>query len=124
MSRSRSPDRKEQPERPAHRAEDHAFREQLSYQPQSAGAKRPTHGHLRLACGRARQQQIRHVRAGDQQHEPDGAEQHQDRASNVANDGFMKRHRGEIQTLVGVGILECELLPDGPHFRGDLVNRN
>ena len=43
----------------------------------AAGAERDAHRDFLLASDRARQQQVGDVRAGDEQHEGDGAEQHQ-----------------------------------------------
>src|SRR5262249_51844440 len=68
----------------AYAREDHTFGEELSYQAAAAGAERGPHGELRLTRGRAREQQVRHVRARDQEDERDGAEQDQHRRSNVA----------------------------------------
>ena len=59
-------------ERAARAAQHHALGQQLSNQPAAPGAERRAHSHFARAVHRAREQQIRDVRAGDQQHEPDG----------------------------------------------------
>ena len=56
--------------------EDQALGQQLPHQPPAARAERRADGHLALARRRPRQQQVRDVRARDQQQQPDRAEQH------------------------------------------------
>ena len=52
----------------------------------AAGAERRADGDLLLALERARQQQVGDVRADDQQHEHDGAEQHEQRRPQLRAD--------------------------------------
>ena len=67
----------------------------------ASGAERGAHGHLRLARERARQQQIRDVGARDEQHEADRADEHDERASDVADHLLVERHDAERQPAVG-----------------------
>ena len=71
--------------------EDQALGEELPYQSPSAGAQRGTDRHLALTRRRLRQQQVRHVRAGDHEQERDRAEQNPDvpgdAAGNVSVNG-------------------------------------
>ena len=65
----------QQTERAAGERQQHAFGEQLTDDPPPACAQRRAHGHFFLSPRRAREQQVRHVRAGDQQHQPHRAQQ-------------------------------------------------
>ena len=67
--RPRAPERGREAGGPAEQAEQDALGEELPDQPRAAGAERRPHGDLARARLRARQQQVRHVDAGDQQHE-------------------------------------------------------
>ena len=51
-----------------------------------AGAERGAHGNLAAACRAARQQQVTDVAAGNQQNDRDGAEQHQQSRTIVADE--------------------------------------
>ena len=59
------------------------------------GADRGSNRDLALARGRAHQQQVRDVRARDQQHEADRADQHQQRRAHVLDERFLKRRDAE-----------------------------
>ena len=82
--------RDREPGRGAGRTEDDRLGEELAQQPDAAGAERRANGQLRLARRGAREQQVGDVRAGHEQHEPDGAEQDQERRPHVA-----EHHVGE-----------------------------
>ena len=56
--------------------------QELSHESRAAAAERGANRQLALACGAARKQQIRDVRAGDEQHEGDGAREHENRRAN------------------------------------------
>ena len=58
--------------------QEQAFRQQLTDQAGTAGAKRDPNAHFLLACRCSREQEVRNVRAGDQKQERHGAEQHPD----------------------------------------------
>ena len=77
--------------------EHEALGEQLTHEPPRAGAERRADGQLALARRRAREQQVRDVRAGDQQHEDDGAHQRQDRLPDVRRPGPADRLDVEVQ---------------------------
>ena len=49
---------------------------------------------------RAHQQQVRDVRASDQQDEADGADQHEQRLAHVADERFLKRRHAEALVVV------------------------
>ena len=90
----------EQPDQPAHRddaqaaadeRERHALGEQLPQQARPARAHRDAHGQLALARHQAREEQVRHVDARDEQHEPRRAQQHEQRATGVADEDLVER---------------------------------
>ena len=60
--------------------------DQLPDHAQPPGAKRGADGYLALPRFGARQQEVRHVGAGDQQQETNRAEEQPDRAANAADD--------------------------------------
>ena len=63
----------------AERRQHAAFGDQLTQQPRPPRAERGPHRDLALARFRSRNQQIRHIRAGNQQHETDRRHQHRQR---------------------------------------------
>ena len=71
---------------------------------------------LLLPRGRARQQQVGDVGAGDQQHETDGAEQNQQRARDIADDLLVHRHQPHAEPCIG-RILAFEPRGDPIHVR-------
>jgi hypothetical protein len=73
------PDRARDARGAANRRQHDALDEELPQQPAAARADRRSDGDLLLPCCRAREQQIGDVRASDQQHESDRAEQDEQR---------------------------------------------
>jgi hypothetical protein len=80
-------------------SESNIFSEQLHDQPSSSGAKRAPHSDFALAAGRAGQQQIRKIHAGDQQNEPDGSEQYEQLGAHVTDQVFL--HGNQPQSPSG-----------------------
>ena len=75
--------------------------------------------------GRAGQEQVGDVGAGDEEHEADRAQQHQQRRAHVP--GGLDAERGDEQApVVGVvvRVVALELLGDGPHLPRGLLHRN
>ena len=70
-------------DRAADERQQHAFRQQLSHQLTACRAERQAHRDLALPHEAARDQQVRDVRARDQQHEPDHRHQHDERGREV-----------------------------------------
>ncbi len=100
--------------------EQDAFGEQLPQDAGAARAERRADRHLLLARHRARQQQVRHVRAGDEQDEPDRAGQHQQRRAHVADDFLLERDDVEREAAVrGIhaGMLRAQPRRDAVHLR-------
>src|SRR5437763_2187573 len=85
----------------------HALGQELPRQPHAIGAERPAHGDLLPALGGARHVQPRRVGAGDQQHQPHRAEQHQQGRADVLHTFHLQRidaeHHAGRDGDVGVG---------------------
>jgi len=65
---------------------------QLLHQAQAAAAHRRPDGDLAVPRGSPGEQEIRHVRTADEQHEPDRTQQHEQRRPDVAHDPFGERN--------------------------------
>ena len=84
----------------AHQAEDDAFGEQLVGDASATGAERRAHRQLLLTSFGAHQQQVRHIRAGDQQHHADRAHQHPQHRSDVADQIVLQQAESRLQLRV------------------------
>ena len=78
--RIQAPDREQQTYGATDQPEHDAFGEQLPYDSPAPRAKREANRNFFFSDRRAREQQIRNIRAGDQQDEPDRAKQNQKRS--------------------------------------------
>ena len=83
----------------ADQAEQQALGQQLLEQPAASRAKRQADGDLFLPPCPARQQQIRHVGAGDQQNQSRRAEQHIQNRTGAAGIGLAERFRLSVSSL-------------------------
>ena len=110
--RSDSAARQYQPGAGANRSQHAAFRDQLAQQPGAPRAERGAHGNLAASGFRTREQQIRHVRTGDQQHERNRRHQRLQRRTQRADELDIERAHFDGALLVGVGMLGLELLRD------------
>ena len=81
--RVRPPHGQQQSQQPAERGEDEALGEKLPHEAAPAAAERGPDRDLAVARRGARQQQVGHVRAADQQDEADRAEQHHQRGPDL-----------------------------------------
>ena len=70
---------KTSPRNAAEQRHHHRFHHQLRYQPSAPRANRQPHRDLLLPPRRSRQQQVRHIRARNQQHQPHHDHQHRKR---------------------------------------------
>ena len=86
-----APEREQETGGAADQAEHGAFGQELTDDAAAARAERVADGDLTLTRAGPREQQIRDVRAGDQQHEADRAEHHQQARAHVADDLVLKR---------------------------------
>ena len=81
-----APERHQQTQTATGQGKQHAFREQLAGNPPASGSERGADGHLPLPRGRAREQEVGDVRAGDEQDKRDRAQQHEQRSLHIADD--------------------------------------
>ena len=85
----------------AYDAEHDALGDQLTSEPARPGAKRGAHGQFALACGTAREQQPRDVRAGDRQQEDRRTKEEHERPFDTSDDGLVERIDDDRPTPVG-----------------------
>ena len=86
-----------------------------------AGAQRGANRHLVSARGGTRQKHMRHVRAGNQQHKSDSAEQRQERRANFPDDALLQWNDPLI--AVGAWILPVQTCRNGGEFLASLRQR-
>ena len=109
----------------ADEGQEHALDEQLTNDPPPRRAEGHAHGDLPGAMGRAGQQQVGDVRAGDQQHERDRAhERPEDGFDLRANDAIQKRRDHRRDALVAVLVLLRELRGDVAKLAARLLERH
>ena len=72
----------------------HAFRQQLRDDLPAAGAERGSHRDFAATHVGARELEIGDVRTREQQHEPDGPEEDQQRSTHLSRDEFLRGSRG------------------------------
>ena len=102
--------------------EEDALGQELAEEAAPRRAQRETDRDLLLPVGGPRQQQVRDVGAGDEQHEGDRAqEQHQGRAQ-VADDRVEERLQGHALPGVAVGKLLGQAGGDGLHVGARAVD--
>ena len=118
------PPREQQPGEPSHAGEHQGFREKLTHQPCAAGAQRGADRELPLARGRACEQEVRHVRAGDQQDEADGAEHDVERHPDIAGELLAQRDDPRRPARVEVREPSGELLVHARHVALRLFERH
>ena len=105
--------------------QDEALDQQLTDEPPAAGAERRADADLALARARAREEQIGDVRAGDEQHDRDRAEQHQHpRLGARADEVIAQRPHACATVLVPVGMGRLERRSDLVHLRLRLLERD
>jgi hypothetical protein len=95
-----APERERQPDDPAYRREERAFRQQLPHQAPSSGAERSAHRKFAAARRRSRQQQVADVRADHHKKKSDDAEQYQKCRADVADDLMVQREDGHADAGV------------------------
>ena len=104
--------------------EQRAFDERASSEREGTGAERGADGEVLRRARRSRDQQARHVRAGDEQDEHDRAEQHPQRGADVADDLFVRRDERDAPSRVGVGMLARDAVSHGVHVGLRLADRH
>src|ERR1019366_10498985 len=96
-----------------------AFREQLCNEPLSTCAQRVSHGHFALSDSGASQQQVHHVRAGNQQDENQGSGERQKHGTGtcciLGTEGIEIDLEADI-ARINVGMLVLELVSNADHI--------
>jgi hypothetical protein len=93
----------------------------LTKEPSAAGAQRGPNRHLVSARGGTRQKHMRHVRAANQQHKSDCAEQRQERRADFPDDALVQWN--DPLVAVGARILPFQTCRDGREFLASLLQR-
>jgi hypothetical protein len=97
----------------------------LANDAQPTGAERCADRDLATARGGTSEQQVRDVRACNQEDQNDGPEENEQRWSNLPGEIRLQRHDGDrIKVRVRIGILLRETREDGARFRLRLRNRD
>ena len=108
----------------ASRTKDDRLCEELAEQPHPTGAERGANGQLRLARRCAREKEVGDVRAGHEQHEADGAEEDQQRPSNVPQQHVVEGKGVERQRVVRLAKRRLQLCADSPQVTVGLRERH
>ncbi len=103
-------------------SEDEAFDQQLPDDPPAGGAEGGAHRDLAPALGRAREQQVGDVGAGDQQHEGDGAKNREERRpAGAADEAGLERLEPQAGHVLGLGLVGGDhLIRDRPQLGAGL----
>ena len=104
--------------------EHHALGEELADDAAALRAEGGADGEFALAAGGADEQQVGDVGAGDEQDQADGAEQHEERAAGVTDDGIAQGLNAEVALRICPGEFAQELLPGELHLGIGLVQRD
>ena len=96
--------RQNETERSAHAGHQHALAQQLPHEAATRGPERGAHRQLATARRRARQQHVRDVGAGDQQHQADRAQQDQQRDAGVSDHGLQDGPQLEAKLAIRIGM--------------------
>jgi hypothetical protein len=102
-----------EPEDAARRRQQQALGEHLAQETCASGAECGANRNLFLACGTAREKQVRDVHAGHQQHEANARQQQHERRANAADGLIVQRHDVGAQAAVHVGVLLRQASGDG-----------
>ena len=97
---TRGPRGEEQAQGPAREREQGALGEQLLHESKAARAERRANGELLLSRRVAGEHQVRHVRARNQQHQGDDAEQDEQAGSHVPDERVHEGHHVRADMLV------------------------
>jgi len=116
---ARAPRAKHQAQGSAGESQQQTLCEQLPHDAPAAGSHGSADGDFPLAASGARQQQVRNIRTGNQQHQPHRAQQDRQRRPNLAGQLFLQKSNLNLVVmpydLSGKGLRV--LLPDYHHLR-------
>ena len=115
------PDREQQSNQAAADGKDDALDQQLRGNPGAARADRGANRDLLLPADRARQQQVGHVGARDQQDEADRGDEHEQRLPHVLHREVVQGLRFGADAVVALGVLRRQ--PVGDHVELRLGGR-
>jgi hypothetical protein len=102
--------------------EDEAFGQELSNDPRATRPQSRAHGELAIPRRRPREDQMRDVRARDEEHARDGAEKDHERQPHVADELFTKRNDCGTTSSVGLRVVGSRLLRDRVELRGGALD--
>jgi hypothetical protein len=91
------------PALPPEQREQHALEQHLPNQTPAAGAKRRTNRELHAVGRDASEEQISEIRAGDQQQQRDGTEEHEQRGTHTRDHALLQTDERGHALLVLVG---------------------
>ncbi len=117
-----SPLGQRQAQRASREREQDAFGKQLAEDSSRACAKRSANRELAGAARGARQQKIGDVHAGDQEHESNRGEKHQQNRLDVAEHVLPERNQARADAFVVVGKSRRQVARDFAHVRACLFN--
>ena len=112
-----APSRQQEAHGAPHEGQEQVLRQQLGEDPPAARAERRADGHLPHAGGAPREEQARHVRAGDEEHEAHGAEKDQEGRAHLARDLGVQGNDPDAPARVAIRELGGEGRSDRRHFR-------
>ena len=98
--------------------------EERAHDSAGPGAERGPRRHLPAAHLTAREKEVAHVRAGDEQHEYDGGEKEHEARAHVANHEVAERQHGQAPAARGREVLAPDGVGDGREFRARLGHRH
>ena len=111
-----APDSREQPQPRRRRREQHALGEQLTHDSRAPRAERGSNRDLLAARRRAREQEVRDVRAADEENATDRGELKEQEPARAAHDLFLQAAHGRVVPApIGVGMFHHHLTGDGVH---------
>ena len=118
-----APEGQPQAQHAAGEREQQALGQELAHESLPAGSQRGAHRDLLRPRGRAGEQQVGDVGAGDQQHEPHRTQEHQQGRPDRSGRAVAQRC-GEQAPIrgVGIGVLGLELLGQGADLRRRLLH--
>jgi hypothetical protein len=103
--------------RAAEDREHHALGEQLPRDTAASRAESMANRNLAAADARARQQQIAEVRTRDQEHERDGAHEHEQLPPHAADDALLQGHDVDAGSFIELWPLTGQPVTDHAHLR-------
>ena len=122
-SASRETPREEDAGSAAEHGQEDALGQELPQETPAAGAQRGAHRDLAVPRRHAGEEQVRHVDAGDEQDEADGAEQDEQRVPRVSDEGLVEGDHGSAHALVRVRVLR-QPIGDGRHLLARALDRD